>query len=76
MIRPRVRITSIRPPQFQYILNCFFNLQQIKIAVGEEVVTRRARLQPRDKREAEPPAEEEFEEEYKDLEININTTER
>jgi len=50
--------------------------RQIKIAVGEEVVTRRARLQPRDKREAEPPAEEEFEEEYKDLEIDINTTER
>lgn len=29
-----------------------FALQQIKIAVGEEVVTRRARLQPREKREA------------------------
>ena len=27
-------------------------MQQIKIAVGEEVVTRRARLQPREKREA------------------------
>ena len=74
MIRPLVRITSIRPPQFQYILNCFFNLQQIKIAVGEEVVTRRARLQPRDKREAEPPAEDD--EDYEDLEIDITTTER
>ena len=51
-------------------------MQQIKIAVGEEVVTRRARLQPRDKREAEPPAEED--EYYEDNldEIDINTTER